>query len=123
MDGDIEAMSTTVREARAKIREDALPRARARREAVVPADQAALLAELIDLVDTAAELADAVHMRMTTPDGRTAYLQAGRRLRDPLEHLRGHRRRLTAQAGSGAGSESGSGSGSGSGAAEASKPS
>ncbi|MFJ2193630.1 hypothetical protein ACIOJE_37740 [Kitasatospora sp. NPDC087861] len=98
MDTDIKAMADAVREARTRIREDALPRARARRDDVPEGDEAALLGALAALVDTVAELAVTIHMRMASPDTRTAYWRADQRLREQAENLREDERKVAAKA-------------------------
>ncbi|WP_195911380.1 hypothetical protein [Streptomyces kaniharaensis] len=98
MDTDIAAMAYALREAATRIRENALPCARARRDEVGPGDEAALLGALAAMVENAGELAEALHDRMTTPDARAAYRWAGRRLREQAENLRVDERKVAANA-------------------------
>ncbi|SOB85547.1 hypothetical protein [Streptomyces sp. 1331.2] len=87
MDSEIEAMVEAVRAARTKLLEDALPKARTRGSDVPPNDEAALLGALAELVGTAAELVDVIHMRMTRPVGRNTYYLATGRLRHEARNL------------------------------------
>ncbi|MFG2907328.1 hypothetical protein ACGF13_19960 [Kitasatospora sp. NPDC048286] len=95
MDSEIAAMAEVLRAARAKIREEALPKARTRRAIVPEVDEAVLFKAVVDLVDTARELAQAVGGRMTTPDGRTAHDQVHKRLGPQVEYLREWERKIT----------------------------
>ncbi|MGW2255579.1 hypothetical protein ACWCXH_36245 [Kitasatospora sp. NPDC001660] len=95
MDPETVAMAEAVRGAGTRIREDALPRARARRADVAPDDEAVLLGALAALLDTARELAGTIGARMTTPGARESYGWAERRLREQAENLRADERKLT----------------------------
>ncbi|MFJ8622750.1 hypothetical protein ACIRD3_07865 [Kitasatospora sp. NPDC093550] len=90
MDSGIEAMVEAVRTAKAKIREDALPKAREGGRDMVPeAAEAALLGALAELLDSVGELAEGIAGRMTTSATRRTYRIAGKRLRDEASNLKG----------------------------------
>ncbi|WBP90272.1 hypothetical protein [Kitasatospora cathayae] len=92
-------MVDAVDEARRQLRENALPKARERgREPVPTAEEAALARALAALVESAAELAEAISERITTPDTRKTYTLARDRLRREARNLAGDEKDITRRA-------------------------